>query len=192
MGCFPAYATLVQKFDSPATHPRTLDLVPSTSCCCPLPRALMTSRPHDITPSPEHLFARPPPAAADRTPVRSCQPPASLAKTFRQDLTSTPLSPTLIHMTATHFIRRTADRIGLDPWDVNLRECLSFARATEQEPVSRFPWGSPCRFVRTIDVIVHVLLPAALEERYPELATYLRSTSPRWGRSFRGWKNLAQ
>ena len=90
-------------------------------------------------------------------------------------------------MTATHIIRRTADRIGLDPWDIDFRACLVFAKATEQQPVSRFPWGSPCRFVRTIDVAVHVLLPGMIEEKYPELATYLRSTSPRWGRAFRDW-----
>jgi len=89
-------------------------------------------------------------------------------------------------------IRTIADRMGLDPWDVDLRATLAFARATEQRPVSRFPWGSPCRFVRTIDVVVHVVLPGMLEEKHPELATYLRSTSPRWGRSFRGWKNLPE
>jgi hypothetical protein len=96
------------------------------------------------------------------------------------------MSPTYIA------IRTMADRIGLDPWDVDLKATLTFAKATEESPVSRFPWGSPCRFVRSIDVAVHVLLPGMLEERYPELATYLRSTSPRWGRSFRGWKNLSE
>ena len=84
-------------------------------------------------------------------------------------------------------IRKLADTIGIDPWDVNLKDCLFFAAATEQEPVSRFRWGSPCRFIRTIDLAVHVILPQMLEEKYPELATYLRSTSPRWGRCFRDW-----
>ena len=84
-------------------------------------------------------------------------------------------------------IKRIADTIGLDPWDVHLPTTLEFARLTEQEPVSRFRWGSPCRFVRAIDVAVHVVLPGMLEEKYPELARYLRSTSPRWGRAFRGW-----
>lgn len=97
----------------------------------------------------------------------------------------------LLHMTTTHIVRRIANRIGVDPWDIRLNECLEFARVTEQSPVSRFRWGSPCRFVRSIDVAVHVLLPAALEEKYPELTRYLRSTSPRWGRSFRGWENLS-
>ncbi len=84
-------------------------------------------------------------------------------------------------------IRVIADKVGVDPWDIRLTESKVFARATEEKPVSRFPWGSPCRFVRSIDFVVHVLLPQAIEEKYPELATYLRSTSPRWGRSFRNW-----
>jgi hypothetical protein len=91
------------------------------------------------------------------------------------------------HMETMTHIKRIADTIGLDPWDVDVRVTLEFARLTEQSPVSRFPWGSPCRFVRSIDVAVHVLLPGMLEEKYPELATYLRSTSPRWGRAFRDW-----
>jgi hypothetical protein len=90
-------------------------------------------------------------------------------------------------MTALSTLRTVADRIGIDPWDIRLNESRAFARATEQAPVSRFPWGSPCRFVRSIDFTVHVLLPQALAEKYPELARYLRSTSPRWGRSFRDW-----
>lgn len=90
-------------------------------------------------------------------------------------------------MTALSTLRTVADRIGLDPWDIRLNESRVFARATEQAPVSRFRFGSPCRFVRWIDFTVHVLLPQALEQKYPELATYLRSTSPRWGRSFREW-----
>lgn len=90
-------------------------------------------------------------------------------------------------MTPLLAVRVFADRIGLDPWDIRLQESRVFAEATEQQPVSRFPWGSPCRFLRSIDLAVHVLLPQALEEKYPELAFYLRSTSPRWGRSFRNW-----
>lgn len=90
-------------------------------------------------------------------------------------------------MTALSTLRGVADRIGIDPWDIRLNESREFARATEQAPVSRFRFGSPCRFVRSIDFAVHVLLPQALEQKYPELATYLRSTSPRWGRSFREW-----
>jgi hypothetical protein len=84
-------------------------------------------------------------------------------------------------------IRRLADAVGVDPWDVCLPILLIDARLTEQPPVSRYRWGSPCRFVRSIDLSVHVILPAMLEEKYPELALYLRSTSPRWGRRFRKW-----
>lgn len=84
-------------------------------------------------------------------------------------------------------LRVMADRIGLDPWDVDLDAYVAFAAASEEAPVSRFRFGSPCRFVRAIDFAVHVVLPGMLAEGYPELARYLRSTSPRWGRSFRHW-----
>lgn len=84
-------------------------------------------------------------------------------------------------------IRYLADTVGLDPWDIDLAETLAFATATEQEPVSRFVLGSPCRFVRSIDLAVHVVLPGMLAEKFPRLANYLRSTSPRWGRAFRSW-----
>jgi hypothetical protein len=83
--------------------------------------------------------------------------------------------------------RAIANALGIDPWDVNLREALALARAHESVPVSRFRWGSPCRFVRTIDVIVHVVLPAMLVEGHPTWAVYLRTTSPRWGRTWRHW-----
>jgi hypothetical protein len=84
-------------------------------------------------------------------------------------------------------IKRWADTIGIDPWDVDLSFLLSFARTTEQAPRSRFRFGSPCRFIRTLDMAVHVILPEMLVEKYPTLACYLRSTSPRWGRSWRRW-----
>jgi hypothetical protein len=79
------------------------------------------------------------------------------------------------------------DRIGLDPWDVSMKNIRRFMRTNEREPVSRFWFGSPCRFIRWVDATVHVWLPAALEERYPVMACYLRSTSPRWGRAWRSW-----
>jgi hypothetical protein len=85
------------------------------------------------------------------------------------------------------FTQQFADTIGIDPWDVSLHSLIAKARHLEESPVSRFRWGSPCRFIRSIDLAVHVVLPAMLEEKYPELATYLRSTSPRWGRRFREW-----
>lgn len=83
--------------------------------------------------------------------------------------------------------RILVDRVGLDPWDVDMKRLRLFAELAELKPVSRFWFGSPCRFVRSIDLVVHVWLPEAIAERYPELATYLRSTSPRWGRSWRHW-----
>ena len=70
---------------------------------------------------------------------------------------------------------------------LNLRETLRFAALAEQPPVSRFRFGSPCRFVRTVDLAVHLILPELLERPVPRLARYLRSTSPRWGRSWRAW-----
>jgi len=84
-------------------------------------------------------------------------------------------------------IRRFADQIGLDPWDVSLARCFIFAATREQPPVSRFWFGSPCALVWQIDYLIHVVLPEMLEERHPWWAVYLRSTSPRWGRSWRGW-----
>ena len=73
------------------------------------------------------------------------------------------------------------DRIGIDPYDV----CLTLLRVEserwEREPVSRFVFGSPCRFVRAIDFVVHRLLPEMLRERYPRMAERLTRTSPRWG-----------
>jgi hypothetical protein len=84
-------------------------------------------------------------------------------------------------------IRITVDRIGLDPWDASPEAIRSFTEKHESEPLSRFRFGSPCAFVRDIDMAVHVWLPAMLAEKYPELAAYLRSSSPRWGRSWREW-----
>lgn len=84
-------------------------------------------------------------------------------------------------------LRRIAKKIGFDPWGIQLRETILRATEHEQEPVSRFMWGSPCRFIRSIDIMVHVLLPAMLEDGHPTWATYLRTTSPRWGRTWRHW-----
>ena len=84
-------------------------------------------------------------------------------------------------------LRYSADRIGFDPWDVHLTYLREMARIHEQAPTSRYWFGSPCRFVRVIDFAVHVWLPAAISERHPYVAAYLRTTSPRWGRAWRGW-----
>lgn len=71
---------------------------------------------------------------------------------------------------------------------LTLRETLRFARLAERSPVSRFRFGSPCRFVRIIDLMIHLMLPELLERVGAlRVARYLRGTSPRWGRSWRKW-----
>jgi hypothetical protein len=79
-------------------------------------------------------------------------------------------------------MRRLADRVGVDPWDVDLGAVAEACAAVESQPVSRFALGSPCRFVRAIDVTVHVVLPGMLAHRFPRTAQRLADTSPRWGR----------
>lgn len=64
---------------------------------------------------------------------------------------------------------------------------LLLARGHELLPVSRTRFGSPCRFVRVVDLLVHVVLPEVIGGRLPGAADYLRSTSPRWGRTWRHW-----
>ena len=72
--------------------------------------------------------------------------------------------------------------------ELTLRETLRLARFAERMPVSRFRFGSPCRFVRVIDLTVHLVLPELCERVGAlRIARYLRSTSPRWGRSWRKW-----
>ena len=71
--------------------------------------------------------------------------------------------------------------------EMSLRDTVKELRNVEREPVSRFTAGSPCRFIRSLDVLVHVVVPEALENLAPDIARYLRSTSPRWGRSWRHW-----
>jgi hypothetical protein len=68
-----------------------------------------------------------------------------------------------------------------------LRETLDLLKQVEKPALSRFRFGSPCRFVRQVDVVVHIVLPEMLEKRFPRVADYLRRTSPRWGRSWRNW-----
>jgi hypothetical protein len=84
-------------------------------------------------------------------------------------------------------IRIISDEIGLDVWDIDVSAARQYMAQHEAEPVSRHWFGSPCRFVRSIDAVIHVYLPDALIERYPMMACYLRSTSPRWGRAWREW-----
>jgi len=61
------------------------------------------------------------------------------------------------------------------------------AREHEEQPISRWRFGSPCRFVRVVDFAVHVVAPDLLASRAPRIANYLRRTSPRWGRTWRSW-----
>jgi len=79
-----------------------------------------------------------------------------------------------------------ADRVGIDLWDIDHGRIHAYIK-NEMKPCSRFWFGSPCRFVRTLDLMVHVYFPSTIEEKYPEFALYLRSTSPRWGQSWRKW-----
>ena len=83
-------------------------------------------------------------------------------------------------------LRMIADRVGLDPLDIDHTKVRNYIRH-EMKTSNTLWFGSPCRFVRGIDLLVHVYLPSAIEEKYPELAVYLRSTSPRWGRNWRNW-----
>ncbi len=69
--------------------------------------------------------------------------------------------------------------------EMSLIEVL--ANLPKNKPVSRFKLGSPCKFVRTLDIAVHIVLPEFIENALPKLAKYLRSTSPRWGQSWRSW-----
>lgn len=78
-------------------------------------------------------------------------------------------------------LRVWADAVGLDPWDVDLAEMRAWAAANERPPVSRFRVGSPCRFVRRIDLAMHLVIPAMVVERHPGWALALCATSPRWG-----------
>lgn len=71
--------------------------------------------------------------------------------------------------------------------ELNLNETLRLAAKFECEPISRTRLGSPCRLVRSIDMLVHLVIPELIEDALPRVARYLRRTSPRWGRSWRSW-----
>ena len=68
-----------------------------------------------------------------------------------------------------------------------LRETLHRLSHYELTPESRFWFGSPCRFVRWLDLVAHIVVPEFLEGKFPRVSSYLRKTSPRWGRSWRHW-----
>lgn len=87
-------------------------------------------------------------------------------------------------------LRKTADIIGVDPWDVELDEVLPLAAATEDKHMWRPRLSRPgfiCRYVRTVDLFVHVILAEMVVEKFPRFASYLRNTSPRWGSTWRNW-----
>ena len=84
-------------------------------------------------------------------------------------------------------IRTLADRVGLDPWDIDPKSLRDFVEIHESAPMSRYRVGSPCRFIRRLDLFVHVVVPEMVVERHPLWACYLRTTSPRWGKAWRGW-----
>lgn len=77
-------------------------------------------------------------------------------------------------------------------WALDLDETLAVLEQHAQEPESRFRFGSPCRWVKPIDVFVHVVLPEWLERHAPRLSRSLRNTSPRWGKSWRHCHTLHQ
>jgi hypothetical protein len=70
---------------------------------------------------------------------------------------------------------------------LNLVETFRRLRHVELTPESRFWFGSPCRFIRYLDISVHIVIPELIENSLPRLSKYLRRTSPRWGRSWRNW-----
>ena len=74
--------------------------------------------------------------------------------------------------------------------DLNIRQTLRIARLVEQEKQSRFWLGSPCKFVRSLDLLIHLIIRELVEDLTPAVARYLRHTSPRWGRSWRGWAQM--
>lgn len=72
---------------------------------------------------------------------------------------------------------------------LDMKQTMHLASKAEQRARSRFIVGSPCKFIRALDVLVHLVLPELIENIFPATARYLRRTSPRWGQSWRGWEN---
>lgn len=80
------------------------------------------------------------------------------------------------------FGRWLGNRLGVDPFDVDVDKLLTHAGECALPRQTRLPGGSPCFHSKSLDFGVHVLLPAMLRERFPEAAKRLNETSPRWGR----------
>jgi hypothetical protein len=70
---------------------------------------------------------------------------------------------------------------------MGMRETFELLCAAEKPAQSRFAIGSPCCFVRSIDILIHIIVPELIENKFSRTARYLRSTSPRWGQSWRYW-----
>lgn len=77
--------------------------------------------------------------------------------------------------------------LGQNIQSVDIAGLILFAAITEEKPTSRFWFGSPCRFVRALDLVIHVIIPEFINDSHPMMAAFLRSTSPRWGRAWRSW-----
>lgn len=73
--------------------------------------------------------------------------------------------------------------------ELDMKQTLRLASEAERRAQSRFLVGSPCKFIRALDVLIHLVVPELIENILPSVARYLRRTSPRWGRSWRGWRH---
>lgn len=71
---------------------------------------------------------------------------------------------------------------------MRLGETLRALRGVDVLPISRLRIGSPCKFIRKLDLLVHIVIPVLIESILPGVARYLRKSSPRWGRSWRNWE----
>lgn len=68
-----------------------------------------------------------------------------------------------------------------------LRETLHALRTVDVPAISRLRIGSPCKFIRKLDLLVHIVIPELIESALPNISRYLRKTSPRWGQHWRKW-----
>lgn len=64
---------------------------------------------------------------------------------------------------------------------MGLLETMRIIRHTDFIPTSRLRVGSPCKFIRKLDLLTHIIVPELIESFLPKTARYLRKTSPRWG-----------
>lgn len=78
------------------------------------------------------------------------------------------------------FLRKHLDRLGFDPYDVDLGELRAHARMVCRQRESRFWFRSPCWAFRSIDFTVHLVIPLCIAEQFPRTAAWLKRHSPRW------------